>query len=108
MRRDQAGATGPYLGKAVPTSDETELSNREYGRIDTHPRARPMQRITFVLALGVGLSSVATAQDFTAPRSATVPTAGVQRIEVLARAGTLRIDGRAGIREVRVTGTARA
>jgi hypothetical protein len=67
-----------------------------------------MQRITFLVALAVGFSSAAAAQDFTAPRSATVPTAGVQRIEVFARAGTLRIDGRPGIREVRVTGMARA
>jgi hypothetical protein len=48
------------------------------------------------------------AQDFTAPRNATVPVSNARRIEVIARAGTLRIDGRSGTRDVTVRGTARA
>ena len=67
-----------------------------------------MRQFFLVITFGTCLSSAVAAQDFTAPRTATVPTSGVQRIEVLALAGTLRIDGRAGIREARITGTARA
>jgi hypothetical protein len=48
------------------------------------------------------------AQDYTAPRSATVPASRAQRIEVIARAGSLRIEGRNGARDVTVRGTARA
>jgi hypothetical protein len=48
------------------------------------------------------------AQDFTAPRNAAVPASRARRIEVIARAGLLRIDGRSGARDVTVRGTARA
>jgi hypothetical protein len=48
------------------------------------------------------------AQDYTAPRSATVPASRAQRIDVIARAGSLRIEGRNGARDVTVRGTARA
>ena len=48
------------------------------------------------------------AQDYTAPRNATVPASNARRIEVIARAGTLRIDGQRGANEVTVRGTARA
>ena len=46
--------------------------------------------------------------DYTAPRSATIPTTGATSIRIDARAGTLRIEGREGITEVRARGTARA
>ena len=48
------------------------------------------------------------AQGYTAPRSATVPASRAQRIAVVARAGSLRIEGRNGARDVTVRGTARA
>ncbi|MGH7719768.1 MAG: DUF4097 family beta strand repeat-containing protein, partial [Gemmatimonadaceae bacterium] len=46
--------------------------------------------------------------DETAPRSASVSAAGARRIQVEAHAGSLRIEGRSGLNEVRATGTARA
>lgn len=46
--------------------------------------------------------------DDTATRNATVNAAGARRIDVEAQAGSLRIEGRSGITEVRVRGVARA
>lgn len=43
---------------------------------------------------------------FREDRSATVPVDGARDLTVLARAGSLRIEGRPGLTEVRVTGTA--
>jgi hypothetical protein len=59
-------------------------------------------------ALLVFFAAPLTAQDYTAPRNATVPAGGAERIEVIARAGGLRIEGRPGARDVSVRGTARA
>jgi len=46
--------------------------------------------------------------DYTAPRDADVDARGAKTIEVRAGAGSLRIEGRAGITQVQVRGTARA
>jgi DUF4097 and DUF4098 domain-containing protein YvlB len=54
------------------------------------------------------IASTARAQDYTAPRNATVDAAGARTVEVEAAAGTLRVEGKAGLRQVQVTGTARA
>ena len=53
-------------------------------------------------------SRVLFTPDDTASRNATVNAAGARRIDVEAHAGDLRIEGRAGITEVRVRGVARA
>jgi hypothetical protein len=71
---------------------------------DYNPRL--MRRMIVVLTtLGV---VPLYAQEYSAPRSATVPLSRAERIQVTARAGSLRIDGRAGARAVTVRGTARA
>jgi DUF4097 and DUF4098 domain-containing protein YvlB len=57
------------------------------------------------------LGSTAYAQsygDYTAPRNAVVDAAGARTVEVEAAAGSLRIEGKAGLRQVQVTGTARS
>ena len=46
--------------------------------------------------------------DYTAPRDADVDARGARSIEVRAGAGSLRIEGKAGITQVQVRGTARA
>lgn len=54
------------------------------------------------------LPAAASAQScrFSAERNATLSTSGVQRARIGARAGSLRIEGRAGLQEIRVRGTA--
>lgn len=47
-------------------------------------------------------------EDYTSPRNATVDTRGARSIEIDATAGELRVEGQAGINEVRIRGTARA
>ena len=57
------------------------------------------------------LGSTAYAQsygDYTAPRNAVIDAAGARSVEVEAAAGSLRIEGKAGLRQVQVTGTARS
>jgi DUF4097 and DUF4098 domain-containing protein YvlB len=57
------------------------------------------------------LGSTAYAQsygDYTAPRNAVVDAAGARSVEVEAAAGSLRIEGKPGLRQVQVTGTARS
>jgi DUF4097 and DUF4098 domain-containing protein YvlB len=57
------------------------------------------------------LGSTAYAQsygDYTAPRNAVIDAAGARSIEVEAAAGSLRIEGKPGLRQVQVTGTARS
>jgi hypothetical protein len=44
--------------------------------------------------------------DHTAPRRVSAPLTGVSHIKVIGRAGTLRVAGRPGVREVVATGTA--
>ncbi|HEY4733097.1 MAG TPA: hypothetical protein VIH53_00970 [Gemmatimonadaceae bacterium] len=45
---------------------------------------------------------------FSAPRNAVVDAGGAKSVEVDAAAGSLRVEGKAGLRQVQVTGTARA
>ena len=54
------------------------------------------------------IASTAHAQDYTAPRNALVDASGARMVEVEAAAGSLRVEGKAGLRQVQVTGTARA
>ena len=65
-------------------------------------------RFLTTLTLTAVTAASLRAQDYTAPRSATVPASRAQRISVIGRAGSLRIDGRNGARDVTVRGTARA
>ncbi len=53
------------------------------------------------------IGSAAHAQ-YTAPRNATVNASGARIVEVEAAAGTLRVEGKPGLTQVEVTGTARA
>lgn len=46
--------------------------------------------------------------DYTSPRDATVDARGARSVTIEAAAGILRVEGRPGINEVRVRGTARA
>lgn len=55
------------------------------------------------------MASAAHAQGaYTSPRNAVVDAAGARTVEVEAAAGILRVEGKAGLRQVQVTGTARA
>src|SRR6266513_6240294 len=45
---------------------------------------------------------------YTAPRNAVVDAAGAKSIEVEAAAGSLRVEGKPGLSQMQVTGTARA
>jgi DUF4097 and DUF4098 domain-containing protein YvlB len=45
---------------------------------------------------------------YTAPRNATVDAAGAKSLQVEAAAGELRVEGKAGLRQVQITGTARS
>lgn len=57
------------------------------------------------------LGSTAHAQwssSYTAPRNAVVDANGARVVQVEASAGSLRVEGRPGIRQVQVTGTARS
>ena len=55
-----------------------------------------------------GSTAYAQYGAYTAPRNATVDASGAKAVEVQAAAGSLRVEGRAGLRQVQVTGTARA
>ena len=56
------------------------------------------------------IASAAHAQgpNYTAPRNAVVDAAGARTVEVEAAAGSLRVEGRPGLRQVQVIGTARS
>src|SRR3954463_10894886 len=55
------------------------------------------------------IGSAAHAQNsYSAPRNAVVDAAGARSVAVEAAAGTLRVEGKPGLRQVQVTGTARA
>jgi hypothetical protein len=55
------------------------------------------------------IGSAAHAQDdYTAPRNAAVDATGARAVEVEAAAGILRVEGKPGLRQVQVTGTARS
>ncbi|HUQ82890.1 MAG TPA: hypothetical protein VM076_17190 [Gemmatimonadaceae bacterium] len=63
---------------------------------------------TALIALVTVLPATALAQDYDAPRNATVNASGATLLKIDARAGMLRVTGRTDITEVRVRGTARA
>ena len=71
-----------------------------------------MQTASLVSALlllaAAPAAGAAQSDDYTAPREATASAAGANRVSVEARAGSLRIEGREGLTEVRARGTARA
>jgi putative adhesin len=73
---------------------------------------RSHSRVTTLAILSVLVSaSAAQAQsrgEVTAPRSARVNAVGARMAQIEARAGTLRIEGRAGLTEIQAHGTARA
>jgi hypothetical protein len=57
------------------------------------------------------IASAAHAQSsnaYTAPRNAVVDASGARSVEVEAGAGSLRVEGKPGLRQVQVSGTARA
>jgi hypothetical protein len=75
----------------------------------------PGPRLTFRLAATLCLIVAASfiprrvrAQDFTAPRNAEVSAAGARSIRIEAAGGILKVEGRAGITQVRIRGTARS
>jgi hypothetical protein len=56
----------------------------------------------------IGSSAYAQGAPYTAPRNAAVDATGAKSVAVEAAAGTLRVEGKPGLRQVQVTGTARA
>jgi hypothetical protein len=56
----------------------------------------------------LGSTAYAQGAPYTAPRNAVVDAAGAKTVEVDAAAGILRVEGKPGLRQVQVTGTARA
>jgi hypothetical protein len=67
-----------------------------------------MRSITILIPLlfaGSGFASIFDC-DYQAPRSVAASAAGITRVVVVARAGSLRVEGRAGATEVRASGTA--
>lgn len=60
------------------------------------------------MALAAALPAPLAAQDHASPRSAVVDARGATKVRVDARAGSLRVEGRPGLDEVRVRGVARA
>ena len=68
-----------------------------------------VQTIAVLVTLAVclcGCNLLANDCSFTAPREASVDAKGAAVIRIVAGAGFLRVDGRAGLDEVRVSGTA--
>jgi len=55
-----------------------------------------------------GSTAYAQWGSYTAPRNASVDASGAKSVEVEAAAGSLRVEGRPGLQQVQVTGTARA
>jgi len=56
----------------------------------------------------IGSAAHAQRAPYTAPRNAVVDANGAKSLEVEAAAGILRVEGKPGLRQVQVTGTARA
>ena len=62
-----------------------------------------------VAAAPLLIGSAAHAQSpYSAPRNAVVDASGARSVEVEAAAGSLRVEGKPGLRQVQVTGTARS
>lgn len=72
----------------------------------SHPRVAPLA-IAFVL-VSAPAAEAQWRDHVTAPRSARVNAAGARMAQIEARAGSLRIEGRAGVTEIQARGTARA
>ncbi|MEW5930519.1 MAG: hypothetical protein AB1941_23920 [Gemmatimonadota bacterium] len=69
----------------------------------------PTVAASLALALGAALLPAGlAAQQHSSPRDAVVDARGATRVRVDAGAGSLRIEGRSGLREVRIRGVARA
>ena len=67
------------------------------------------QIVSALMLLAVApVAAAAQNDDYTAPREAAADAGGANRVSVEARAGSLRIEGREGITQVRARGTARA
>ena len=56
----------------------------------------------------IGATAHAQGTPYSAPRNAAVDAAGARTVEVDAAAGILRVEGKPGLRQVQVSGTARA
>src|SRR5438067_12154430 len=56
----------------------------------------------------IGTTAYAQEAPYTAPRNASVDAAGAKTVEVEAAGGILRVEGKPGLRQIQVTGTARA
>ena len=56
----------------------------------------------------IGPTVFAQSTQYTAPRNASVDANGAKKVEVDAAAGILRVEGKPGLRQVQITGTARA
>src|SRR5215208_5387356 len=67
-----------------------------------------MRSTLSTIVLLAALPAAIYAQDYDAPRNATVNASGATLLKIDARAGMLRVTGRTDITEVRVRGTARA
>jgi hypothetical protein len=72
--------------------------------------SRPGFRIAAAAALIVAASFIPTKakayEDYTSPRNADVNAAGARSIRIEAEGGILKVEGRAGITQVRIRGTA--
>jgi len=60
------------------------------------------------LLLGSAAAGARAQGNYSAPRNASVDATGARLLRVEAGAGTLRVEGKAGLRQVQVTGTAHA
>jgi len=76
------------------------------------PSYRPTLRVAATLCLVVAASFIPVRarayEDYTSPRNADVDAAGAKSIRIEAAAGVLKVEGRAGISQVRVRGTAKS
>ena len=69
---------------------------------------RQFRGAAFAAPFLIGPAAFAQSTPYTAPRNAVVDANGAKTVEVDASAGILRVEGKAGLRQVQVTGTARA
>lgn len=68
---------------------------------------RPLWLVFLALASALPISTAAAQRcAFSAERTATVSLAGLQHARIAARAGSLRIEGRPGLQEIRARGSA--
>jgi hypothetical protein len=71
-------------------------------------RATPLPALPLAAVLALAAAAPSAAQEYTSRRSATASAAGATKVYVEALAGSLRVEGRSGLAEVRARGTARA